>query len=50
MTIINVLISRAILAMESEDGYPPVYRVEKISNNNFRSTMKKMIEENVLAA
>ena len=42
--------SSAIVAMESEDGYPPVYRVEKISNNSFRSTMKKMIEENVLAA
>ena len=42
--------SLAILAMESEDGYPPIYRVEKISNNSFRSTMKKMIEENVLAA
>lgn len=42
--------SSAIVAMDSEEGYPPVYRIDKISNNSFRTTIKKMLEENILAA
>lgn len=40
--------SSAIVAMEAEQGYPPVFRVEKITNSIFRALMRKMKQENIV--
>lgn len=42
--------SSAIVAMETENGYPPVFRTEKLCNNRFRSLMTQMIKENIVVA
>lgn len=42
--------SSAIVAMETEQGYPPVFRVDKITNNSFRSVMDKLQQKNLVAA
>ena len=42
--------SSVIAAMESEEDYPPVFRVEKITNSSFRSVISQMIATKVIAA
>ena len=46
--------SSMISALESEEGYPPVIRLGendlKISKNNLRSTLEKMIKSNIIKA
>lgn len=42
--------SSAIVAMETEQGYPPVFRVDKITNNSFRSVMDELQQKNIVAA
>ncbi len=41
--------SSAIAAMEAGNGYPPVYRIEKINKSSFRSVMEKMLSVNAIA-
>ena len=41
--------SSAIAAMENDDDYPPVFRIEKITNSSFRSIVKYMMDQNVVA-
>lgn len=42
--------SSAIAAMESDDEYPPVFRVEKITNSSFRSVITQLISKKVIVA
>lgn len=42
--------SSAIVAMETEQGYPPVFRVDKITNNSFRPVMDELQQKNIVAA
>ena len=42
--------SSVIAAMESEEDYPPVFRVEKITNSSFRNVISQMIIKKVIAA
>ena len=41
--------SSAIAAMENDDDYPPVFRIEKITNSSFRNIVKYMMDQNVVA-
>lgn len=41
--------SSVIAAMEKDDNYPPVFRVEKITNSSFRNAVKHLMDQNVVA-
>lgn len=42
--------SSVITAMEDSEDYPPVFRVEKITNSSFRNVMLQMQTSNVVVA
>ncbi len=41
--------SSAIAAMEAGNGYPPVYRLEKINKTGFRGVIENMLSDNAVA-
>ena len=41
--------SSVIAAMENDDGYPPVFRIAKITNSSFRNIVKYMMDQNIVA-
>lgn len=42
--------SSAIAAMEGDEKYPPVFRVEKITGASFRSVLSRMFDRKLVAA
>ena len=42
--------SSAIAAMEGDEKYPPVFRVEKITGASFRSVLNRMLDKKLVAA
>ncbi len=41
--------SSAIAAMENDKDYPPVYRIEKVTNSSFRTVLQKMCSDRAIA-